>query len=306
MSPLIYFLPGNELLASGLAEHLPAQVGTLALRQFPDEETYLRVEQSAGGRDVIIAATLDRPNTKLVNLYLLASTLRSAGARRIVLVTPYLPYMRQDQAFHEGESLSAAHIGAWLSTFVDGIVTVDPHLHRIHALAEVYRVPTQVVHAASSIGRWLRENVTRPLVIGPDEESANWVIDVARTAGCRYIISKKLRHGDRDVSVSLPGIQAFADYTPVLVDDVISSGATMTETVHRLRAQGGTAPVCVAVHAVFAEDALSRLRHAGAERIVTCNTIPHVTNAIDVHRELAVAAIELLAALSAPAKRVAA
>jgi len=306
MSPIIYFLPGNEALASALVEQLPAQAGTLAMRQFPDEETYLRVEQAVAGRDVVIAATLDRPNAKLVNLHLLASTLRSGGARRIVLVAPYLPYMRQDRAFHDGESFSAAYVARWLSGLVDGIVTVDPHLHRIHALAEIYRVPTRVVHCAAAVGRWMRDNVVHPLVIGPDEESAQWVTEVALTAGCPHLISKKVRHGDRDVSVSLPGIQAFTDRTPVLIDDIISSGATMTAAVHHLRGIGHPAPICIGAHAVFSGDAYARLQHAGADRIVTCNTIPHPSNGIDVHREIAVATLELLTSLTAPNRRVAA
>jgi ribose-phosphate pyrophosphokinase len=305
MSPLIYALPGNEALGAALAEHLPAQSGTLAIRQFPDEETYLRVEQPVSGRDVVIAATLDRPNRKLVDLYLLACTLRSGGARRVVLVAPYLPYLRQDRAFHDGESLSAEHVGRWLSSFVDGIVTVDPHLHRIPSLADIHRIPTEVVHAAPAIGRWVRENVARPLVIGPDEESAQWVIEVAHTAGCRHLISKKLRHSDRDVSVTLPGVQAFQEHTPVLVDDIVSSAATMIAAVHHLRAIGQVAPVCIAVHGIFADDAYERLHHAGAERIVSCNTVSHRSNAIDVHREVAIATGELLASLSAPVSRLA-
>ncbi len=295
MKPIVFPLPGSDLLAIALADAMPAQPGSVAMRHFPDEETYLCVEQPVADRDVVIAATLDRPNGKLVDLYLLASTLRAAGARRIVLAAPYLPYMRQDRSFKPGESVSARHIGAWLSTFVDGLVTVEPHLHRIRALEEIYRIPTRVVHPAEAIGRWVRENVIQPLLIGPDEESAAWVTRAAATAGCRYLVLKKLRHGDRDVSIMVPGVQQYPEHTPVLLDDIISSGATLVEAVHKLRGVGSPPPVCVVTHAVFADDAFARLQHAGVDRVVSCNTIAHPSNAIDVHREIALAVGELLA-----------
>jgi ribose-phosphate pyrophosphokinase len=300
MNPIVLALQGSEILRSALAEALPAQPGDVEWRQFPDQETYLRVVQSVAGRDVIIAAQLDRPNAKLVDLYLLASAVRAASALRVILVAPYLPYMRQDRVFKPGEGVSASHIGRWLSSFLDGIVTVDPHLHRIRALEEIYGVRTRVVHAAPAIGRWLREKVSRPLLIGPDEESAIWVVDAAHSAGCPYLVLKKVRHGDREVSIAFPGLDAHSDRTPVLVDDIVSSGATMVEAVRRLRAQGVQAPVCVGVHAIFAEEAFERLQHAGAERTVTCNTVVHRSNAIDIHRDLGVATQELLDELSRP------
>jgi len=297
VNPMIFALPGNELLAEALVEAMRAQRGTIAMRHFPDEETYLRVEQPVNGRDVLIAATLDRPNSKLVDLYLLASTLREGGARRIVLVAPYLPYMRQDRSFSAGEGVSAAHIARWLSSFLDGLVTVEPHLHRIRALEQVYRMPVRTVHVPEAIGRWVRENVTQPLLIGPDEESGSWVAGAAAIAACKYLVLKKLRHGDRDVSIVVPGVQQFPEHTPVLLDDIISSGATLVEAAHKLKAVGAPPPVCVAVHAIFAQEAYERLQHAGVDRIVTCNTILHPSNAIDVHREIALAAADLLASV---------
>ena len=295
MNPIIVSLPNNEALASALAEGLSAQTVSLQLRQYPDGETYLRVAQPVAGRDVLIACSLDHPDAKLVPLYLLASTLRGMGARRIVLAAPYLAYMRQDQIFNAGESASAAHIARWLSDFLDGLVTVEPHLHRIRSLPEIYRIPAVAVRAAPAIGRWIRENVARPFLIGPDEESRPWVEEAARTIGCRYVVLHKVRSGDHAVSVSIPSPADGLDCTPVLVDDIISTGHTMAEAIRQLRILGFAAPVCVAVHAIFADDAHQFLVHAGAERVVSCNTVAHQTNTIDVLGELTWAVRELLA-----------
>src|SRR3546814_3448530 len=61
------------------------------------------------------------------------------------------------------------------SDLLDWLVTVDPHLHRYHELSEIYRIPTQVVHAAPFLASWIKRNVARPLIIGPDLESEQWV-----------------------------------------------------------------------------------------------------------------------------------
>ena len=120
------------------------------------------------------------------------------------------------------------------------------------------------------------------MLIGPDEESEQWVADVAKKADANFTVLKKIRHGDNDVEVSVPHIEKFKTYTPILVDDIISTGRTMIETIHHLKTAGMQAPICIGVHAVFAENAYQNLQNAGAAKIITCNTIPHPTNKIDI------------------------
>jgi ribose-phosphate pyrophosphokinase len=287
-------LPGNEALAAELIKSLGAATGTLTLRSFPDGETYVRMHESVVGQEVVIACSLDRPDSRVVPLYLLGSSLREQGAARVLLAAPYLAYMRQDREFQPGESVSARHFARWLSGFIDGLVTVDPHLHRIHKLSEIYRIPVRVVAAASNIAHWIALNVASPLVIGPDAESAQWVAAVAGAAGCPYTVLEKRRRGDRDVEVSIPEVARWRDRTPVLVDDIVSTARTMIAAVSHLRSQRMAPPVCVAVHAVFAGSAYGDLRAAGAARIVSCNTISHVSNAIDVLPRVAAAVAELI------------
>jgi len=287
-------LPGNDSLGQALAAELGATAGTLAVHRFPDGETSVRVTSPVAGSDVILAATLDHPNDKLVTLYLAAQTLRGLQARRVLLVAPYLPYMRQDRSFRPGEGVSAVHIASWMSGFVDGLVTVDPHLHRIHRLDEVFRVPTRVVQSAVPIARWIRTNISRPVVIGPDGESRQWVSAVARAVACPYFVMDKVRHGDRDVEVRLPDREALEDRTPVLLDDIVSSGGTMQAAIRCLGAAGFAAPYCISVHALLSDQALEQLKESGAQGFASCNTVVHSSNRIDLHHPLAFAARELL------------
>lgn len=294
MKPAVIAMPGNEPLADELAGRLSLDRVAATVRRFPDGESHVRVEASVQGRDALIACTLDRPDDKLVPLLLLAAAIRETGALTVGLVAPYLAYMRQDRRFQPGETISARHVGAWISRYVDWLVTVDPHLHRISNLSQVYSVPSSVVHAADSVAPWIRAHVRNPLLIGPDEESAQWVSDVAKDAGAPFVVLTKTRRGDRDVEVSVPDVGRWRLHTPVLVDDIVSTARTMIETVRHLRQVGLPAPVCVAVHAVFAQSAFEDLRTAGAADIVSCNTISHPSNRISLDAAIAAAVREQL------------
>lgn len=295
MTPLLFAMPGNETLAERLGKLLGWDAGAIAVRRFPDGESCLRLLTAVQGREVALVCTLDRPDDKLLPLYFAASIARELGARRIGLIIPYLAYMRQDARFHEGEGITSAHFARLVSGMADWLLTVDPHLHRHHTLRAIYSIRTAVVHAAPAIAQWIARNVPRPLVIGPDAESEQWASEVAKGAGCPYTVLQKTRHGDREVEVSVPDSAQWQGRTPVLVDDIVSTARTMIAATTHLHAAGLTAPVCIAVHPVFAGDACAALQAAGVERIVSCNTIAHPSNQIDLCGPMA-AALQQMAA----------
>ncbi|MBL26757.1 MAG: phosphoribosylpyrophosphate synthetase [Rhodospirillaceae bacterium] len=278
--PLLIPLPGNDGLARGLAAEMGLEAGAIEGRCFPDGESYLRYGAPVAGRPVVLVATLDRPNTKFLPLAFAAATARELGATSVGLVAPYLGYMRQDHRFKDGEAVTSVHFGRLLSGEVDWLVTVDPHLHRRSSLDEIYSIPTRIVRSAPAVAHWLAANVERPLLIGPDAESEQWVAEVGRLADVPHLVLEKTRHGDRDVEITPPDRTLMEGRTPVLFDDIISTGQTLVRTLEYLR--GGVPPVCMAVHAVFADKAYADLHAAGAASIVTTNTIPHATNAIDI------------------------
>jgi ribose-phosphate pyrophosphokinase len=282
MQPLLVALRENEGIAKPLAEALCAEPARLALRRFPDGETYLRYDTSPAERDVVLLCPLDRPDDKFLPLLFAAATARDLGAASVGLVSPYLAYMRQDRRFQPGEAVTSAYFAAVLARQVDWLVTVDPHLHRRSSLSEIYPVPAVALHAAPLIAAWIREAVDRPILVGPDAESEQWVAAVARDAGAPHLVLKKFRRGDHDVEISIPEIERWRDHTPILIDDIVSTARTMIETVGHLVRAGMQPPVCVAVHGLFAGAAYQELVGAGASRIVTSNTIPHESNAIDV------------------------
>jgi ribose-phosphate pyrophosphokinase len=117
--------------------------------------------------------------------------------------------------------------------------------------------------------------------VGPDAESEQWVSAVASSCDAPFVILEKTRRGDRDVSVSEPS-REWNGHTPVVIDDIVSTGKTMVAATRRLREAGSAAPMCVAIHAVFADAVHDELVAAGATGIITCDTIPHASNRICV------------------------
>lgn len=293
--PLVFTALRNDGLPDRVRAALGGERGALVLRRFPDDETYVRLESDPRGREVVVVCDLHHPDAKTVTLALLCETLRDLGARRVGLVAPYMPYMRQDARFKPLEGVTSRYYGKLLSSVADWLVTVDPHLHRHAALSEVVTIPHRVVSAAPAVAEWVREAVDAPFLVGPDSESAQWAERVAALAGAPHVVLEKTRHGDRDVEITVPDLERWRDRTPVLVDDIVSTGTTLIETLGHVRRAGLRPAVVVVIHALFSGDAWQRLEAARPARLVTCDAVPHLTNAIDLSGPIAAAARELLA-----------
>lgn len=286
MTPVMFSMPGQQQLSQNLLQQTGWQQGNMILRKFPDGETYIRVLDDVSGRDVAILCQLHHPDQSALSLLLLADTLRDLGAAKVGLIAPYLAYMRQDKRFNDGEGISSHYFANIISQHLDWLVTVDPHLHRISNLNEVYSIPATSLTAVEPIARWIAGHIDRPLIIGPDSESEQWAASVAKLVGCPWEVLQKERFGDRDVQISLPHVSQYPEHTPVLVDDIISTGKTMILAAQHLLAAGMRTPVCVAVHGIFADGALQEMQSHGLT-VVTCNTIPDASNQIDLSALLA-------------------
>lgn len=283
---LILPMPGNEAMAQAIAQRTHVELGAIEVRHFPDGESYVRLMRDVAGRDVDIVCTLARPDPQFLSLIYAAGAARDLGARRVSLIAPYLAYMRQDARFKEGEAISSVHFASIVSQFFDSLVTVDPHLHRRNSLDELFTIPARAVHAAPLLADWIGRNVPHPLVVGPDRESEQWVTAVAQAAGAPHVVLAKQRLGDRHVVIETPDILQWRELTPVLIDDIASSGGTLIEAARNLRNQGFVKPHCVVVHALLGDEDYARLLSEVAG-LVSTDTAPHPSNAISVAELLA-------------------
>jgi ribose-phosphate pyrophosphokinase len=295
MRPLVFHFPDDERVARKLIASVDVEPAALEWHRFPDRESLITLHGDCAGRDVIVICTLNDPDVKSLPLYFSAVTARELGARRIGLVAPYLGYMRQDHRFRPGQSRSAHAYAKFLSTSFDWLVTVDPHLHRLGSLDEIFSVPAISISAMPAVSDWIRTHVENPVLIGPDRESAQWAQRVAVSLDVPWVVLDKVRSGDRDVKVSALDPAVIRNGNPVIVDDIVSSGRTLAEVLKGLASLGADNATCVIVHALFAEGAHAALRDAGARHIVSTNSIAHATNDIDLVPLIAAALDRLIA-----------
>jgi ribose-phosphate pyrophosphokinase len=296
MSPLIFPLGDTRLLATNLFEQ-GFERGEVERRQFPDGESYVRLLTPVTGRDVVLLCSLDGPDAKTLPLLFAADAAARLGARSVGLAAPYLAYMRQDKAFHAGEAVTSRTYASLLSAHFDWLVTLDPHLHRYPGLDAIYSIPAIAASATGPVARWVEEHVEQPFLIGPDIESEQWVEAIAGLAGAPFTVFHKTRKGDRDVRIEGTRAPIPPGSTPVIIDDIASSARTMIEAVGLLKGGNVPAPVCIAVHALFAGDAFARLVEAGPAAVLSTNSVAHPSNAIDVSAVLADAVRQAIAAL---------
>lgn len=280
-APLFIAMPGNEAMTARLAALCQGEVGILETRNFPDGESYLRFAIDVAARNVVFVCTLARPNEKLIPLLFAAAAARDLGARRVGLVAPYLCYMRQDRRFRSGEAVTSRSFAALISSSVDWLATVDPHLHRIKSLDEIYAIPARALHAGKAIAGWIKAHVDHPFLIGPDGESEQWVGAVAQACGAGFAALRKQRLGDRSIRTWPDNLPIPADATPVLLDDIVSSGETMLAALRLVRGASPVPPVAIAIHGLFADEAQQAIGKLAA-MLVTTNSLPIAAGAIDI------------------------
>lgn len=281
-------------LAVRIADLSGGQAGAIDIHRFPDGESLVTLPDDLAGKDVAILASLSDPDRLALPLRFAAETARELGARSIGLIAPYLAYMRQDRRFSPGQAISAPLFARFLEESFDWLATADPHLHRIHSLSDLFTIPARSIETAPLLAEWIAANVPDAVLLGPDSESRQWVAQVAHLANRPFEVLEKRRSGDRDVEVSVPRSEALLAGTPVIIDDIASSGRTLIQAIGRLRAAGARPPVCIVIHAVFAGNAHAAILAAGAARIVTTDSIPHSTNEISLAGMLSAACREML------------
>jgi len=275
----LQFLPGAAAHAQAVAARLSVAASEIDVHVFPDKE--LRVTVAAPTSTVAIYAPLDRPNDKLVALLFASEALRRTGAKRLVLIAPYLCYMRQDKAFHAGEAVSQRVVCALLAGAFDRVVAVDAHLHRVKRLADAFPgIEADSLSAMDAIAAGLKAERLDPqtVVIGPDAESEQWVAAIAQTLGLAHTVAAKQRRGDTDVTVTLPDPAAVKSRPVLLVDDVVSSGGTLIACARAATAAGAASIDAAVTHALYDPSQAETFRRAGIRTIHSSTTVPHPTN----------------------------
>lgn len=286
MTPVIYTFPGYQQQGKQLADSLKLPCFEVQVHHFPDKESLVTLPPQKN-EHILFCLSLDYPNNKLIELFLAAKTAQQQGAKRLSLVAPYLSYMRQDKSFHPEEAISQQIIGQWLSELFDDLITVDPHLHRITNLDTVIPNTNNIVlTAAPLLGEFIKSLKKDILLMGPDEESLQWVKQVASICDASYAVATKTRNSDSDVKIHLPKMN-FQDQHIILIDDVLSTGNTVAQAAIQLYSFGAKQVDVLVTHALFSKEAMSTLEKSNIKNIYSTDSIPHESNSISLTNLLA-------------------
>ena len=283
---MILAFPDYLSQAQRLSDRLGVALAEVALHHFPDGESLVRLPPSLP-EHVIVCRSLNRPNDKLIELLLCATTARELGAKRLTLVTPYLSYMRQDIANQPGEAVSQRIVGKLLAGLFDDVLTVDPHLHRISSLTQAIPIKNAIsLTAADEVGIFLKQQFSHALLLGPDSESKQWVAAIAENIGFDYAIARKKRLGDKQVEMTLPDGD-YRNKPAIIIDDMASTGRTIAKAAGLLQAAGNKEIYAVVTHALFCGDAYEHILESGVKTVWSTDSIDHPSSCIKLDALLA-------------------
>lgn len=293
---IVFGLRNSEAVAKEISKKAKAEYGSFCCEKFPDGELHLGFAKNVRGKKVVLVQTMNpEPNDALVELIFAAETAKELGAKKVVAVVPYLAYMRQDKRFNKGECISAKEMAKLLNRCLDSLITIDPHLHRIKNLKQIFSINTVRLSADSLIADYVKKNYKKEetLLVGPDIESSQWAKKIADCIGFKSTIFLKERLNSRNVKIKVKKELEWEGKNVVIIDDIVSTGHTMIEAVKEIMKRKVKSVDCICVHAIMAENAFEKLEAAGARKIISCNTIKHRSNSIDVSSICAEAIMEI-------------
>ena len=287
MNTIVIGGTNSQKLALHVAKHIKAQYSSLFVDHFPDGEIRIKFKEDLAGKHVVlINSLLPRPNESLMESVFAIHTAKSLGAKKVTFVTPYLAYMRQDKSFHPGECISA-QVMAKLLSIADHVIAIDPHLHRIKRLSQIFKCKATSITADAVFAEYIKQTHPKAILIGPDSESSQWAKDIADKIGSESMILSKKRYSPTKVRTIIHGNPArFKKRDVVIVDDIISTGNTMIEPIMQLKKFGARKITCICVHGVFAKNALQKLKKLGVT-VISTNTVQNPVAKIDVSQLIA-------------------
>jgi ribose-phosphate pyrophosphokinase len=181
-----------------------------------------------------------------------------------------------------------------LAELFDDVITVDPHLHRISKLNQAIPIDNAIsLTAADEIGRFLKQQLDYAVLLGPDGESEQWVSAIAKKIGFDYSVAKKIRQGDKQVTITLPEYD-YHNKPVVIIDDMASTGRTLAKATSLLLAAGAQQIYAAITHPLFCDDAEAHILQSGVQQIWSTDSISHSTACIHLDKLIAQAIRDIL------------
>lgn len=274
---VIFSGSSNRRLAQRICNYLGVQLGKAQVARFPDEEVQVKIKSDVRGADVFIVQSTSTPvNDHLMELLIMVDALKRASAKRVTAVIPYFGYARQDRKDEGRVPITAKLVANLISTAgVDRVVTMDLHAAQIQGF---FDIPVDHLYGSRVIARYLRRMDLQDLIVtSPDIGGLKTAWAYAKLLDARLAVVEKRRITPDSIEVGFV-IGDVEGRSVVIVDDMISTGGTVTKAAKLLKEKGAARVIIAATHPVFCGPAIERLKDANVEEIIVTDTIPCVND----------------------------
>src|SRR3954468_7273967 len=282
---------GSQELGGRIAEKLGVSLGGVELKTFSNGEVYCRYLESIRGADIFIVQSTHAPvNRNLMELLLMIDAAKGASAHRIIAVTPWYGYSRQDKKSAPREPISARLVARMLETAgADRVLTMHLHAGQVQGF---FQVPVDHLIARPMLTQYFIDKRIEEewVAVSPDAGRAKLAEKFAGELGVRPAFLTKNRP-EHNVAEAGYVVGDVAGKAAILVDDMIDTAGTLIEAARSVRDAGASRVFATATHGVFSGPAFERLRGPEIEEIVVTDTIPLAPGAPDKIKLLSVADI---------------
>jgi ribose-phosphate pyrophosphokinase len=287
----------SRQLGSRIAERLGVQLIDAGLKTFADGEVYCRYEESIRGADMFIVQSIcgsERegltPNDALMELLLMVHAAKHASAHRIIAVTPWYGYSRQDKKSAPREPISARLVAELLETAgIDRLVAMDLHAGQLQGF---FSRPVDHMTAMPILTQFVQDRLAGEdlVIIAPDAGRVKLVRKFAQKVGAPYALMEKERPAQQVAEIGYV-IGDVKDKTAVIVDDIIGTGGTLSAAAQTVLDEGAKKVYAVATHGLFSGPAFDILTASPLAGIVVTDTVPLGAGAPDLISQLTCADI---------------
>ncbi len=248
-------------------------LGACAVERFPDGELSVRLDEPVRGREVFVVQPTGPPvNEHLVELLAFADACRRASSARVTAVVPYFGYARADKRNGRREPITASMVADLMQAVgITHVVTLDAHTPQLEGF---FRIPFDSLSAVGVLAKVLREKLPEgAAVVSPDAGRVRMAAEYAQRLGAPVVVLLKRRESGTETRVTHV-VGDVRGRPCLIVDDMISTGGTIVESVKALVAAGARPGVTVAAtHGLLLDGARYKLERAGVREVFVTDTV---------------------------------
>jgi ribose-phosphate pyrophosphokinase len=264
----------NRPLAQRIADYVGIPLGDATITAFPDQETFVKINENIRGRDVFIVQPTGPPaNQHLMEMLIMIDACRRASASRITAVIPFFGYARQDRKDQPRVPITAKLVANLITAAgATRVLTMDLHSQQIMGF---FDIPVDHLYVAPVIYKYFnRLKLSDFVVVSPDIGGVKMVNAYANMFHAPLAIVAKKRKSPTEVEV-LNVVGDVNGHDVLLVDDLTETAGTVTRAAEILKQRGAKKVYAAVSHAILNAAALDRLKKSELDELVTTDTVPH-------------------------------